>query len=64
MTYLRRMAVPAALFLAILLMACQQETELHEPEKDVGATAIATIMGKDGEPMGTVTLTQGPRGFW
>ena len=28
MRYLKRMGVPAALFLAILLVACQQEPEL------------------------------------
>ena len=62
MRYLRRMAVPAALFLVIPLAACQQEVELPEPEKDVGATAAAAIMGKDGEALGIVTLTQGPQG--
>ena len=62
MRYLKRMGIPAALFLAILLLACQQESELHEPEKDVGATATAVIMGKEGEALGMVTLTQGPQG--
>ena len=62
MRYLKAIAVPAALFLVILLLACQQEEEAPEPEKDVGATATAAIMGKDGEALGTVTLTQGPQG--
>ena len=46
----------------LLLMACQQESEGHATEKEVGATATAAIMGKDGEAMGMVTLTQGPQG--
>ena len=62
MRYLKRMGVPAALFLAVLLVACQQEAGLPEPEKDVGATATAAIMGKEGEALGIVTLTQGPQG--
>ena len=62
MRHLKRMAVPAALFLALLLVACQQEEGLHEPEKDVGATATAAMMGKEGQALGTVTLTQGPQG--
>ena len=62
MRYLKRMGVPAALFLAVLLVACQQEADAPGPAKDVGATATAAIMGKDGEAMGMVTLTQGPQG--
>ena len=62
MRYLKAIAVPAALFLVILLLACQQEEEAPEPEKDVGAAATAAIMDKDGQALGTVTLTQGPQG--
>ena len=64
MRYLKRKAVPAVLPLAILLLlvACGQEAEAPEPEKDVGATATAAIMGKEGEALGIVTLTQGPQG--
>lgn len=62
MRYLERMGVPAVLFLALLLVSCQQEAQLPEAEKDVGATATAEIMGKEGEALGMVTLTQGPQG--
>ena len=44
------------------LMACQQEARTPEPEKNVGAKATAEIVGKDGQAMGVVTLTQGPQG--
>ena len=64
MRYLKRMAFPAVLPLAILLLliACGQEADAPEPERGVGATATAAIMGKEGEAHGTVTLTQGPQG--
>ena len=62
MRYLKAIAVPAALLLVILLLACQQDAETPEPEKDVGAAATAAIMDKDGQALGTVTLTQGPQG--
>ena len=64
MNPITRIVIPAALCLAVvmLLVACQQQEETHEPEKDVGAMATAAIMGKEGEAMGLVTLTQGPQG--
>ena len=63
MNRLSKVVIPAALCLAIvLLLACQQEEETHEPEREVGAKAAAAIMGPDGAAMGTVTLEQGPQG--
>ena len=64
MKRLKRNVIPVILSLAalLLLLACQQEADLPEPEKDVGAMATAAIMGKEGEAMGTVTLEQGPQG--
>ena len=60
---MRRIVIVAALGLAILLLiACNQESEELEPEKDVGAMATAAMAGKDGEAMGMVNLIQGPQG--
>ena len=57
------LVIPAFLSLAVLLLlACQQEEETRQPERDVGAMATAAIMGKEGEALGMVTLTQGPQG--
>ncbi len=57
------MIVPIALSMVVMLLAaCQQDADAPEAEKDVGAEATAEIMGRDGEPMGMVTLTQGPQG--
>ena len=55
-------ALVAALTVVIaVLTGCRQEEAKQQPQ-DVGAKATAAIMGKDGEPMGMVTLTQGPQG--
>ena len=60
---MRRIVIVGALGLAILLLiACNQESEELETEKDVGAMATAAMAGKDGEAMGMVTLIQGPQG--
>ena len=60
---MKRIVIAGALCLAILLLiACQQESQELEPERDIGAMATAAIAGKDGEAMGMVTLTQGPQG--
>ena len=63
MNLVKRVVVPTALSLVmVLLLACQQDEDVFEMERDVGAEAMAEIMGKNGEPMGVVTLTQGPQG--
>ena len=63
MNYINRLVILAALSLAVLsLIACQQEEKTPEPEKNVGAKATAEIVGRDGQAMGVVTLSQGPQG--
>ena len=60
---MRRIVIVGAVALVIMvLIACNQESEEMEPEKEVGAMATAVITGKDGEAMGVVTLLQGPQG--
>ena len=63
MNYLKGIFLPMALMLVVALAsACQQDAEVTEAEPGVGTKATAEIMDKDGQPMGTVTLTQGPQG--
>ena len=63
MLLLRPIALPLILSLAVAFaIACQQETDWDRAERDVGARAIAAIMGVNGENMGEVTLIQGPQG--
>lgn len=59
----KHILILAALAVGILtLLACQQEEETPESERGVGTKAMAAIMGKEGEALGIVTLTQGPQG--
>lgn len=63
MRKINRLVIAVFLPLAVLLLlACQQEEETRQSERDVGAMATAAITGKDGEALGVVTLTQGPQG--
>ena len=50
-------ALAAGLLLLIGVAACGEDDVAG-----VGQTAVATMSGPDGEPMGTVTLEQGPNG--
>ena len=58
----KTLPVIALLTSMVALLACQQEAPGPDPARDVGATAIADISGQQGEPLGTVSLTQGPQG--
>ena len=63
MPSISRLVIAVVLSLVILpLLACQQDEVAPEPERAVGTEATAEIMGKDGESLGLVTLTQGPQG--
>ena len=54
---LRRLLPLAAGCALLAALACSDGREASDP----GATGIAELTGPDGEAMGTVTLTQGPR---
>ena len=63
MNYRKSILLLTALLLAAaLLLACQPAAAVAEPEPGVGTTAAAAIMDTDGQPVGMVTLTQGPQG--
>ena len=54
---MRRIAVVMlGLVVVVGLAACREETSA------VGQTAVASMSGPDGDPMGKVVLTQGPNG--
>lgn len=49
----------AGLLLLVGSVACSEDDVAG-----VGQTAVASMSGPDGAPMGTVTLEQGPNGVW
>lgn len=62
----KQLTLPSLFLIAALMLAAcvaiPPAAEVSESEPDVGAKATAEIMGKDGQSMGMVTLTQGPQG--
>ena len=55
---MKRLLMIAAGCALLAALACADDREASDP----GATGIAELAGPDGAAMGTVTLTQGPRG--